>query len=145
MPVQLKEKEAQLKDEKSKLDIEQQQYQQYLADKDKWNKDREAIIGSADRIDTLEFYNHELKYLDEKLNSDLETRYEERRGIVRDIFDKKQKIISVYKDARDQLNKIIDDNQETLKDYRIKIDASLVKKTDFNSKLWGIHFALVVV
>ena len=137
LPVQLEEKEAQLKDEKSKLDTEQQQYQQYLADKDKWNKDREAIIGSADRIDTLEFYKHELKYLDEELNSDLAARYEERRGIVRSIFDKKQEIISVYKDARDQLNKIIDDNQETLKDYRIKIDASLVKKADFNSRFLG--------
>ena len=137
LPVQLEEKEAQLKAEKSKLDTEQQQYQQYLADKDKWNKDREAIIGSADRIDTLEFYKHELKYLDEELNSDLAARYEERRGIVRSIFDKKQEIISSYKDARDQLNKIIDDNQETLKDYRIKIDASLVKKADFNSRFLG--------
>ena len=137
LPTLLEEKETQLKTEKSKLDTEQQQYQQYLADKDKWNKDREIIIGSADRIDTLEFYKQELKYLDEDLKPDMEARYEERRGIVRSIFDKKQEIISVYKDARNRLNKIIDDNQETLKDYKIKIDASLVKNVDFNSKFLG--------
>jgi ABC-type lipoprotein export system ATPase subunit len=134
LPNQLTTKEEQLKIEKSKLDTEQQHYQKYLTDKTSWEKNKKDIIGSPDRYDTLEYYKHELDYLNKDLNNELEAVYDERRGIVRVIFDKKQEVISVYKGARDRLNKIIDENQDTLKDYKIKVDASLVKSADFNSR-----------
>lgn len=134
LPNQLEEKEAQLKSEKSKLDSEQQQYQKYLADVASWQKDKIAIDGSFDRLDTVKFYEHELDYLDKSLSNELLVKYDERREIVRTIFDKKQEVISVYKEARNRLNSIIDDNQGTLKDYKIEVDASLVKSSGFNSK-----------
>lgn len=134
LPQQLKTKGELLKQEKSKLDEEQQQYQHYLTEKAIWQKNKDAIVGSADRFDSLEFYKHELNYLDKNLNNELEAKYEERRGVVRVIFDKKQEVISVYKDVRNRLNKIIDENQGTLKDYKIEVDASLVKCADFNSR-----------
>ena len=43
-------------------------------------------------------------------------------------------MIAVYKAARNRLNAIITENQGTLKDYKIEVDASLVKKADFNSR-----------
>lgn len=131
---QLSGLDAQLKVERSKLDIDQQQYQQYLANKDSWQKSKEAIIGSAEAFDTIDYYKAELEYLSESLNNELELKYEDRRGVVRSIFDKKQDIIAVYKDARNRLNAIIEENQDTLKDYKIEVDASLVKKGDFNTK-----------
>ncbi len=134
LPRQLEAKEQLLKVEKSKLDTEQQQYQKYLADMASWQKDQAAIIGTADRLDTVQFYQHELDYLDNSLISDLEAKYDERRAIVRMIFDKKQAVISVYKEARNRLNKIINQNQDTLKDYKIEVDASLVKSAGFNTK-----------
>ena len=137
LPHQLEAKELQLKIEKSKLDAEQQQYQKYLAEKASWQKDQAAIVGSFDRLDTVQFYKHELDYLDNNLSSELEAKYEERRTIVRIVFDKKQEVISVYKEARNRLNTIIDENQGTLKDYKIEVDASLVKAAGFNSKFLG--------
>ena len=134
LPEQLNEKEELLKLEKGKLDAEQQQYQRYLADKAKWSKAKDAIIGAADRPDTLKFHEAELKYLDEQLDSELECQYEKRRNLTRAIFDKKREVISVYEDARECLDQIIEKNQDTLKDYKIKIDASLIKSADFNSK-----------
>ncbi len=134
LPRQLEGKEAQLKIEKSKLDAEQQQYQKYLADKASWQKDRTTIIGSSDRLGTVKFYKHELDYLDNSLLNELDVKYDERRENVGIVFDKKQEVISVYKDARNRLNKIIDENQGTLKDYKIEVDASLVKSAGFNSK-----------
>ena len=134
LPDQLEEKQELLKQEKTKLDAEQQQYQQYLTDKASWIKARGVIIGSEDRFDTLEFYKSELQYLDERLEEKLKTEYENRRGIVRTIFDKKHEVISVYEDVRSRLDKIIEKNQDTLKDYKIEVDASLVKKTDFNTR-----------
>ena len=134
LPRQLKAKELQLNVEKSKLDAEQQQYQKYLADKASWQKDQAAILGAADRLDTVQFYQHELDYLDNNLISELKAKYDDRRAIVRIIFDKKQDVISVYKEARNRLNKIINQNQDTLKNYKIEVDASLVKSAGFNSK-----------
>jgi hypothetical protein len=131
---QLKEKQVLLKAEQSKLDSEQQLYQKYLADKTNWLKAKQAIIGASEKFDTLKFYEHQLTYLNEHLSTDLNSKYEERRCITRSIFKKKQDVISIYKDARNRLNKIIDENQDTLKDYKIKVDASLVKQSDFNSR-----------
>ena len=68
------------------------------------------------------------------LNNELESKYEDRRVVVRSVFDKKHEIIAVYKDARNRLNAIIEENQDTLKDYKIEVDASLVKKGDFNTR-----------
>ena len=133
LPAQLEIKEGQLKGEKSKLDAEQQRYQQYLSDRETWEKEKTAIIGSSDKFDTLKYYEHELNYLTESLPADLEAKYESRRKIVGAVFDEKQKVIAVYKDARNRLEGIIENNQDTLKDYSIKLDAALVKKADFNT------------
>jgi DNA repair ATPase RecN len=137
LPDQLAVKEEELKIEKSKLNAEQQQFQQYLADVESWNKAKSHITGSRAKLDTLNYYDNELKYLDKNLADDLECKYKERRELVDAIFNEKQKVISIYKDARNRLKRIIEDNQGTLKNYRIKVDAALVKKADFNSKFLG--------
>lgn len=134
LPEQLEEIEVQLKVERSKLDIDQQQYQQYLTNKDSWQKSKEVIIGSVGVFDTIDYYKAELEYLSASLNNELESKYEDRRVVVRSIFVKKHEIIAVYKDARNRLNAIIEENQDTLKDYKIEVDASLVKKGDFNTR-----------
>ncbi|MBK5275541.1 MAG: AAA family ATPase [Desulfuromonadales bacterium] len=134
LPEQLAGIEAHLKVERSKLDIDQQQYQQYLTNKDSWHKLKDAIIGSVGVFDTIDYYKVELEYLSASLNDELESKYEDRRVVVRSIFDKKHEIIAVYKDARNRLNAIIEENQDTLKDYKIEVDASLVKKGDFNTR-----------
>jgi hypothetical protein len=61
------------------------------------------IVGSKEDSDTLEFFKAELHYISNNLSNELETNYENRRKLVRTIFDKKQEVIAVYKDARDGL------------------------------------------
>ena len=131
---QLQDKKNQLDNEKSKLDTEQQRFQQYLSDREVWENDKALIIGTSEKFESLKYYEQELKYLDEDLNSELEKKYSERYDIVVEIFKKKQEVIAVYKDVRTRLKKVIEDNQETLKNYRIKVDAALVCKSDFKSK-----------
>lgn len=130
----LEEKQKNLKEEKAKLDVEQQKYQEYLSKVESWKKSKNTIIGSSETIDTIKYYESLINYVDCDLETDLENIYQERRELVKKIFDDKQKIVSVYKKARDRLNSIIEKNSETLKEYKIVIDASLIKKNDFNSK-----------
>ncbi len=129
---QLENKKNSLKIEKGKLDSEQQIYQTYITAKDNWLKDRKALLGTKETSNTVAYFEAELTYLKEKLPEQLEDKYEERRKITRSIFDKKQEVISVYKNARNRLNDIIASNSDTLKDYTIEVDASLVKSLDFN-------------
>ncbi len=131
---QFKEKQKILKAETSKLDTEQKLFQEYLADRAKWEQEKTKIIGSNNQPDTLEFYKTEVRYLDNNLGAELETKYEERREITRNIFDKKQEVIAVYKDARKRLNEIIQKNSKTLKDYKIDVDAFMTTKNDFSER-----------
>ena len=130
----LEEKQGELKTETSKLDLEQKAYQDYLSAIEIWQKDQKAVIGSEETFDSLDYYKSEIKYLETELTTELESKYEQRRNKVREIFDKKQEIIGVYKEAKTRLNKVIENNAKTLKDYKVEVDASLVKKSDFNAK-----------
>lgn len=132
--IRLEEKQNNLDKEKAKLDIEQQQYQEYLSKVEIWKKNIDQIIGASDTVDTLEYYKQLITYLETQLETDLEKKYKERRLLVEKIFDEKQKIVLKYKSIRDSLNSILNQNSDILKDYNILIDASLVKKADFNSK-----------
>jgi ABC-type lipoprotein export system ATPase subunit len=131
---QLNEKKGALKKETAKLDTEQKIFQDYLADKAKWEQEQAKIVGSGDQTNTLEFYKAEVKYLDDDLNIDLDAKYEERNELTRVTFNKKQEVITVYKNARERLNEIIKKNSKTLKDYKIDVDAFLTTKSDFSAR-----------
>ncbi|MCP4179705.1 MAG: hypothetical protein GY756_18250 [bacterium] len=131
---QLQEKEDAHKAETLKLNTEQKRYQDYLTKKTNWEKEKNRIRGAGDLPDTLIFFQRELDYLDTNLHTELDSKYEERRDITRAIFDKKQDVISVYKESRDRLNQIIESNSETLQKFKIEVDASLVKRIDFEEK-----------
>ena len=131
---QLEKKQNDLKVETAKLDTEQKLFQDYLADKVKWEQDQAKIIGSSNLPDTLEFYKAEVEYLDNDLAPEIEAKYNERRKMTRIIFDKKQEVITAYKEARMRLNDIIQKNSETLKDYKIDVDAFLTTKSDFSER-----------
>ena len=133
----LGEKQRDLLAETEKLNVEQRRYHNYTVAKLNWERKRAQIIGSKDQPDTLKFYEEEIDYLDEKLDKILESKYEERRNIVRSIFDKKQEVIDVYKNTRDRLNEIIKENYKTLEDYKIEVDASLVTRINFSERFLG--------
>lgn len=131
---QLDGKQNELKTEQGKLNNEQQLYQKYLLAKSDWEKQKKMIIGSIDTVDTIEYYESEINYLDNELKNELDKKYTERIEITRHIFDRKQEIIDVYVGAGNKLNSIIEENSDTLQNYKISIDASIVKKIDLNSK-----------
>lgn len=118
--------------ETAKLDEDQKKYQDYLMAIDKLNKQKKAIIGDEATSDTLIYLQKEVDYLSGKLFDDLNILYSERREVVRSIYNRKQEVIKVYKDMRNKLNSIIEENAHLLKDYIILIDASIEKVNNFN-------------
>lgn len=137
LPKILKNKQNSLKTETAKLDTEQKLFQDFLTAKTNWEEAKAKITGVSSQPETLEFYKAEIAYLDNSLKTEIEKEYEIRRNLTREIFAKKQEVIAVYKDARTRLNKIIDENSETLKNYKIEVDAFLVSRSDFFDRFLG--------
>lgn len=81
----------------SEADIEQKKYQKYLSDLDVWKTTRDEIIGTEATEDTLSYYEHESKYLSEALESEYSQMCLKREEIFYEIYNVKQKLVSVYK------------------------------------------------
>jgi len=134
IPKLLEDENANLVSETKKLDDEQNKYQSYLTAKKVWDDSCKKITGDKNTTNTIEFYKAEIEYLNSQLAIDLESKCEERKTTVKKIFKNKQTVIEVYKEVKDKLSQIISENSDTLKNYKIEVDASLIKKSDFNTR-----------
>jgi len=134
---QIEEKRNKLKEEQAKLDTEQKKYQEYLNAKKLWEKEKTKIIGSDSTPETIAFYKKEVQYLKEDIEPELMKNCDERINITREIFSKKQDVITIYKDVKSRISDIISKNAKKLKDYKIDIAASLVIHTNFNTHFFS--------
>lgn len=134
---QIEEQQKELKEEQSKLDSEQKKYQEYLNAKKLWEKEKEKIVGDDNTLETITYYKKEIKYLNDDIEAELNGKYDERRNTARDIFKKKQEVIAIYKDVKSRISDIIKENADNLKNYKVEIEASLVKQTDFNAHFFS--------
>jgi len=66
-----------------------------------------------------------LGYLENLLDAEIQKSKEARIEISEKIFDKKQDVIKVYKDVKQKLDAIIEDNTDLLDNYKINIEARL--------------------
>ncbi|HUZ58278.1 MAG TPA: AAA family ATPase [Hanamia sp.] len=121
-----------LQEEQNKLDGPQKAFQIYLAEKKNWEEKKNKIIGTRYISDSLTFFEFELKYLEESLSTEIDVLREKRLGIAEKIFNKKQQIISVYKDVKQKLDLIIGSNADLLNKYKIDINAALSLSSSFS-------------
>lgn len=117
--------------EQEKLDTTLRQYQLYLKDKKNWEERRSKIFGSELTPDTILFFKKELEYLENLLVAEIQKNKEYRIEISEKIFDKKQDVIKVYKDVKQKLDTIIEENTDLVGSYMINIEARLSFNTNF--------------
>lgn len=93
-------------------------YQKYVEDLYAWEEQKKAIIGSNTLPDTLEYYKHERNYIDSKLQVEYNEKFQKRNSIIKEIFDVKQKIAtiysSIYEPVEKQLNHLIGDMDDKI-------------------------------
>jgi ABC-type lipoprotein export system ATPase subunit len=148
--IDLIELQQQIQIEQEALDIPHKAYQNYLTEKNILEKKKNRIIGNETTIDTLAYYKRELKYLDESLADEIQALRLERMDITKNIFDKKQEVIALYKFAKQKLDEIIQYKAELLKDYKININAALCLSNSFqetffknvNRKVSGTFYSI---
>jgi len=131
--IKYNQKKLELKTEMDKLNSEQKSYQDYILAKEAWESAKQAIIGTVHAPDTIEYYKAIIDYINNDLEKDLNEKYEKRLKLVRKVFEKKQEVIFIYKEAREKLNKIIEDQADILKEYSISVEAALALNSSFES------------
>lgn len=136
LKTQLETLNSKLGKEQEKLDTTLKQYQLYLKDKKDWEDKKNKIIGSESTPDTILFFKKELGYLESFLHDEIQKSKEARVEISEKIFDKKQDVIKVYKDVKQKLDAIIEDNADLLDSYKINIEAKL----SFNYNFKDVFF-----
>lgn len=129
--LQMNEYLEKIKKEQEQLDTPHKEYQKFLAQKKLWEDNKKAIIGSSEKIGTLEYYEAELKYIEDSLSEDLDNLRNLRISTTKEIFSKKEMIIASYKEAKKKIDTIIGENSDLLKDYKIDINAKLCLSNSF--------------
>lgn len=117
-----------------KLGEADKRYQKYLSDKKIWEENKSKIIGSPTVPGSLEFYKNELKYLDEKLDADIEEERKARLELTKQIFELKESVLAIYKVVKEKIDNIIAENENLLSAYPIKVEASFSLKPNFQKR-----------
>lgn len=125
-PESLPKSIATIKDElislQNTLDEPSKLYQRYLDDLAQWKIIEKSIIGEADQSGTLKYYENELEYIKTQLPSDLGTAIESRRELVKNLFEKKNEMLNVFKTFYKPISDFIENYGGVLDQYEIKLD-----------------------
>ena len=80
----------------SSADVEEKNYQKFLADLAEWDEKRLAIIGDKDTEGSIEFYKSEINYIDTKLATEYIALVEERYSITKRLYEGIKELSKIY-------------------------------------------------
>ena len=98
-----KSEQEDLQNQKNRLiasaDREEKLYQKYLADKEEWERKRQAIIGDTNPPleGTLRFFENEWAYLESGLGQEYQEAVAARDELTRQLFDYKMDLLQIHK------------------------------------------------
>ncbi len=124
---------SELLDLQSRLDLPAKQYQEYLTQLDKWELGKTAIEGEIDIEGSIHNIQFVISYVKDQLKSDIKEKYQKRKILVKEIFQKKQLILSIYKGFYKSVTDFIDNHDDLMNSYKISFD-TLFKENDLYKK-----------
>ncbi|MCD4731296.1 MAG: hypothetical protein K8R74_11885, partial [Bacteroidales bacterium] len=133
----IKQFKADLLKEQENLDEPQKKYQKYLNDKKEWELNRKDVEGNKETSGTLRYYQSILDYLNNTLMNVIIVKREKRIEKVKQIFNNKKSIISIYDKTKKGIDLRIQENLDLLENYKINIDASLILNNTFSKRFLG--------
>ncbi len=114
--------EKELKELQDKLDEQTKAYQKYIDVIKIWSEKRELIIGSEDKEGTIKSLEKQISYIENELSDDLKKSKERRKALTIELFEKKSKIIELYKKLFEPITTFIKNYGNQLSEYEIKLD-----------------------
>lgn len=82
----------------SSADAEEKLYQKYLQDLKEWNDRKVEIIGDEETDGTIEYYKHELTYIQKQLASEYQSVIDRRDECVRELYRCKAQHVEIYEE-----------------------------------------------
>ncbi len=131
---QLTNKYSVLQEAQNKLSEPELKYQEYLKQKQAWEKQIEEIIGSADKEGSIKYYQTKIEYVEHQLREDLALLRNERRSSVTRLMNKKAEVLSTYNVLFAPVVEFIQKYSSELNDYPIEFDAA------FSIRKFSDHF-----
>jgi ABC-type lipoprotein export system ATPase subunit len=122
-----------------KLEAPQKQYQNYLSELNDWQTRRAEIVGSAEKLDTVEYYKSKIVAVETLLPATLTQLKESRIEIVRQIHKELLDIRNVYKDLYHPVQKIATDSSLAKESIQLQFDAFLAPTRFDENFLEFIH------
>jgi len=120
----------------SRLNESEKAYQHYLDEFAQWEKRREEISGSAEKLNSLEYFKNALEKSIEITPIKLEKAKEDRRQKVKDVYSQLERLAEVYEDLYKPVQKFIDEHELIKNKYKLNFNVSIAE-TDFVGKFFN--------
>lgn len=117
------------------LDKPNRAYQSYLAEKKIWETEKSNILGNKNAPGSIRYFKGQLKYLETRLDQDIEKKRNDRDGIVRAIYAHKKEIIEIYSDIKAFVSRTLEDHFDANDEYPIQIVGELIIRPQSQEKL----------
>jgi len=130
--IKLDDIKSQIIDLKKQLSTPYKKYQEYLEKLKKWEKDKNILLGNNDKIETIRWYEFQIKYVKEELPKKISEKRKLRVSKTTSILDKKLEVVAIYNKLKKSVDKEIKGHKDILKDYEINIDVALKLKHSFS-------------
>lgn len=128
IPSHIQKIDSDIKKISRNLDKEDKAFQEYTQKHKEWEEKLHRIKGEKayeDNKDSIKHIQNLISYIEEQLSGDLTEKYDERVGLVKQIFIQKKKLIQIYKELSVPIEKFVLENQLGESEYRVQFSASL--------------------
>lgn len=132
---QIENKKSQVEEEQKKLSGPQQAYQKYQEELTEYNQQKKNLEGQDENpsANTLKWLKNELLYLEDKLASDIDSKFNEVIVKICQIYQSKKEIVDIYTNIKSKIDAKIKENTDLLEGFEITIDASLSINSNFKT------------
>lgn len=124
LTVKLSQKTSSLLEAQKKLSEPELKYQEYLKQKQSWEKQIEEITGTADKEGSIKYYQAKMEYVEHRLRQDLTALYAERHSLLVQLMKKKSEVLTTYNTLFAPVVDFIKKYSSELNDYPIEFDAA---------------------
>ncbi len=113
-----------LSEAQKKLSEPELKYQEYLKQKQAWEKQIEEITGTAEKEGSIKYFQAEIEYVERRLQQDLSSLKAERHSSVVQLMKKKSEVLTTYNKLFAPVVDFIKRYSSELNDYPIEFDAA---------------------
>lgn len=127
-------KNTALTEVQKKLSEPELKYQEYLKQKQAWEKQIEEITGTEEKEGSIKYYQAKIEYVEHRLRGDISQLKTERHTSVVQLMNKKSEVLTTYNTLFAPVVEFIRKYSSELNDYPIEFDAA------FSIRKFSEHF-----